>query len=253
MAASQSLSFYGQGLRDQVQEEVFDADRLIAETRLQNRPFEQLRDELEKYGKALDVELLDLINRDYTQLVSLSANLSGLDRSVDSLKTPIRQMLQEVSAVRSAVKSEVDRLETLLERKRHLQRIKSIAQRFILIDQTLSKMEELLSRDVSGSASASRSLVGANLWISSETSRLQRLTNDLNTLLFHIEKAGPSCPFVQANSHRIHNVETLLLSHLKDHFSRALSALDQVFLFTSSHLSASFHDVCLTQTSSSSF
>lgn len=40
--------------------------------------------------------MIELINRDYADFVNLSTNLTGLDRLIEALKTPLGQLREEV-------------------------------------------------------------------------------------------------------------------------------------------------------------
>nr|XP_053634651.1 uncharacterized protein LOC128690109 [Cherax quadricarinatus] len=57
---------------------------------------ESLRDDLGVYLKILRNAMIELINRDYADFVNLSTNLTGLDRLIEALKTPLGQLREEV-------------------------------------------------------------------------------------------------------------------------------------------------------------
>lgn len=57
---------------------------------------EALRDHLGVYLKILRSAMIELINRDYADFVNLSTNLTGLDRLIEALKTPLGQLREEV-------------------------------------------------------------------------------------------------------------------------------------------------------------
>lgn len=43
--------------------------------------------------------MIDLINKDYADFVNLSTNLTGLDRLIEALKTPLGQLREEVLVI----------------------------------------------------------------------------------------------------------------------------------------------------------
>lgn len=57
---------------------------------------ETLRDDLGVYLKILRSAMIELINRDYADFVNLSTNLTGLDRLIEALRTPLEQLRDEV-------------------------------------------------------------------------------------------------------------------------------------------------------------
>ena len=52
--------------------------------------------DLEKYGNALNVELVEIINKDYADFVNLSGNLVGMDKVVKELNEPINITEKEI-------------------------------------------------------------------------------------------------------------------------------------------------------------
>jgi len=55
-----------------------------------------MQDDLGMYLKLLRSAMIDLINRDYTDFVSLSSNLIGLDKAINELQVPLGQLREEV-------------------------------------------------------------------------------------------------------------------------------------------------------------
>lgn len=49
-----------------------------------------------QYFETLNVSMVELINKDYADFVSLSSNLVGLDRALSSLNEPLHRVKQDV-------------------------------------------------------------------------------------------------------------------------------------------------------------
>jgi hypothetical protein len=55
-----------------------------------------MRDDLGIYLKILRSAMIELINKDYTDFVTLSSNLIGLDKAINNLETPLGQLKEEM-------------------------------------------------------------------------------------------------------------------------------------------------------------
>ncbi|KAB0368458.1 hypothetical protein FD755_020224 [Muntiacus reevesi] len=75
--------------------EDFDVDHFVSDCwkRVQ---LEALRDDLELYYKLLKTAMVELINKDYADFVNLSTNLVGMDKALNQLSMPLRQLREEV-------------------------------------------------------------------------------------------------------------------------------------------------------------
>lgn len=71
---------------------------------------DQLRQDLEKYFKRLKGAMIDLINKDYHEFVSLSAHLADLDKQLVSLRTPISNIASDTKESRQCLDVEVSSL-----------------------------------------------------------------------------------------------------------------------------------------------
>jgi len=61
----------------------FDAHQFLTAQLEIHTPLELLRQDLRRYGERLKAQLIDLLNRDYTDFISLSSNLEGYDCVVE--------------------------------------------------------------------------------------------------------------------------------------------------------------------------
>ena len=56
---------------------------------------ESVRTDLREYSTSLENELVELINKDYTDFVNLSSNLAGIDEVLNELKEPLGKIKGE--------------------------------------------------------------------------------------------------------------------------------------------------------------
>lgn len=66
----------------------FSVDAFISDCR-KRVPLESVRTDLREYSTSLENELVELINKDYTDFVNLSSNLAGIDDVLNELRDPL--------------------------------------------------------------------------------------------------------------------------------------------------------------------
>lgn len=69
-------------------------DSFIADCR-KRVPLESVRNDLRDYFSSLETELVELINKDYTDFVNLSSNLAGIDEVLNELRGPLTEIKDE--------------------------------------------------------------------------------------------------------------------------------------------------------------
>ncbi len=88
----QPVSFH----RDVFNGENFRAETFLSDCRKRGIALESVLTDLKEYSSSLDNELLELINKDYQDFISLSSNLVGIDKVLSELRTPLKLIHQEV-------------------------------------------------------------------------------------------------------------------------------------------------------------
>lgn len=125
----------------------FSVDGFLHKNR--NAPsLEQLRDDLGIYLKDLRASMIDLINEDYADFVSLSANLVGLDQSIADIENPLVQFRKEVENIRSLLKECSSEVRQNLEKKQQFRVQKRNLQCYQKVEETLDKLESLLEHQL---------------------------------------------------------------------------------------------------------
>lgn len=202
-------------MQESFQSPNFIVDEFIAECR-RRVPLESVLNDVRGYGAALEHELVELINKDYTDFVNLSTNLTGIDKIVSDLRTAALALRKDLTVVRGAVDSSILEMEGRLEEKRAVTRKKETLQLFVNTAKTLAKIEKLLHI-----GDAEEKLV---LRADEETSNLiERVASDFNQVRFYASK-GTGLPFFeQIVSKRMLTIETILGDALVAIFKQALT------------------------------
>lgn len=111
---------------------------------------ESLRDNLGLYLKSLRSSMIDLINEDYADFVSLSANLVGLDQSIDSIQKPLEQFRDEIAGIKTMIDENVAEINDKLNNKRQLRELKRNLQSLKKVYEAIQKLDDLLANQLSG-------------------------------------------------------------------------------------------------------
>lgn len=159
--------------KNEFMKENFSVDEFLHKNR--NAPsLELLRDNLGLYLKGLRAAMIDLINEDYADFVNLSANLVGLDQTIETIQRPLEQFRSEIEGIHSLIEENVVELRGQLEQKRQLREFHRSLESLKKVYEITTKLEMLISQKLSGEESQSPQAVD-----------LERAALDLIQLKFH--------------------------------------------------------------------
>ncbi|CAH8486430.1 unnamed protein product [Schistosoma turkestanicum] len=124
----------------------FNSDDFILEQHRRGTSLEKLRDDLLQYSNILKSSLIELINQDYADFVSLSTNLVGLDKSIDTIVTPLKQLQSYISSVLAELESTDQELSAKLKSLQHIKNEKDYANSLFTLDSCVSRLERWLTQ-----------------------------------------------------------------------------------------------------------
>jgi hypothetical protein len=208
-----------------LQEEAFSVEAFIGDCRRRAPTLEHVLRDVAAYGRSVDANLVELINKDYKDFVALSANLQGLAGVRDELGEPLRALLRDLHAVRAALADALAALDRKLAERRELARKQRTLELLARLHATLARLEALLgvahatsfggAVDVSHLALRAASPASAAL--------LERLSADFAQLRF-CTAAAAALPLVRLLDHRIAFAERTFAAALAHLFADALAA-----------------------------
>merc|ERR1712137_100640 len=205
--------------KDTFDEDDFSVDQFLFDLRHRSLPLSSVLRDLRRYNSSLEAKLLELINQDYADFVSLSANLKGIDQTIDSLRVPVQSLHQEVASIRDSVTDEMSEVKEKMARKRQLEEKRQCLTLFLDVYQTICKIEALLRVGEADPIQFSAS--------DEDTSNLiQRVANDFNQLKYYVSRTK-DFPFVQNLGSRIDRIETTMQEGLETLFCDGLVAGDR--------------------------
>ena len=98
-----------------------------------------------QYHSSLSTAMFTLINKDYGDFLSLSANLAGLDKNIAELTNPMGELKQELLGLKSTMDAEITELEGRMRRRIEIREQRTLLQRFLNISASVDKIEKLLA------------------------------------------------------------------------------------------------------------
>jgi conserved oligomeric Golgi complex subunit 2 len=103
------------------------------------------RDDLGIYLKTLRSAMIELINEDYADFVSLSANFVNLDKSICKIKDPLTELREEILLVRTNLQDCMGEIEDCLKEKKKLRQMKKSLKTLEIVRFSSSKLKKLLT------------------------------------------------------------------------------------------------------------
>ncbi|KAL0048278.1 hypothetical protein WJX82_011732 [Trebouxia sp. C0006] len=122
----------------------FDADAYVSDLR-RFVPLETLSSQLQKYLTVLKGKLVEVINEDYNDFVSLSTKLVNVDGAVTQMQKPLLTLKDKLISAQAAVQSELSALNQGLQRRQQAAKVKALLELMQDTAHVMSKVEKLLA------------------------------------------------------------------------------------------------------------
>ncbi|XP_072970443.1 conserved oligomeric Golgi complex subunit 2 [Typha angustifolia] len=224
----------------------FDPESYIAELR-SFVPLESLATELRSHVAALQAELVDLINRDYADFVSLSTRLVDVDAAAARMRAPLAEFREKVAAFRAAVDTALAALRVGLRQRAEASAAREILELLLDTFHVVSKIEKLIKelsttpcdfantdvgsteKGLSNEVSVQHVENGTNLR-ETQSILLERIASEMNRLKFYISHAQ-NLPFIENMEKRIQGAALLLDTSLGHCFVDGLEHRDANAIF----------------------
>jgi len=194
----------------------FSAPAYLSTLSDRHQTLEDLRTDLRERSQALSKELLDLVNTNYEQFLSLGSDLKGGEEKVEDVRGKVRERRGEV--------------EGLLGEKRGVSREIALGRKLLEVDERLEELEDRLmvaslgrtvngSQEDSWSDSEDEDVEDEELAVDgavggTSTKKLQRLVVDCRQVEALTESIGKGHPFIIAQQSRIIRVRNTILLDL---------------------------------------
>ena len=216
----------------------FDAPAYLSTLSNRHQTLEDLRADLRERSQALSKELLDLVNTNYEQFLSLGSDLKGGEEKVEDVRVGLLGFKRGVEDVRGKVRERKAEVELLLREKKEASKQIALGRRLLELEARLQELEDRLmvaslGRRVNG--------VGEESWSESEdeedeedltaeegvggtsTKKLQRLVVDFRLVEQLASSIGKDHPFLAAQDSRLVRVRNTILLDLNTSLKQAIS------------------------------
>jgi DNA-directed RNA polymerase delta subunit len=207
-----------------------------------HQSLEDLRQELRGLEQSLNKELLDLVNENYQDFLSLGSALRGGEEKVEGVKVGVLSFQRDVKAIREKVEARRQEVDELLNEKRRLRTTADIGKDLLDYADRVEEIEHRLrieDNSSSGDAKADESETESDLYSSEdEDSDDEELADgtpamSLKRLERHVQKfvyltsiaarVGEKHPFLLAQQPRVAKVKSTVLLDLKTALEQATS------------------------------
>jgi hypothetical protein len=217
----------------------FDASTYLSTLSDRHQTLEDLRADLRERSQALSKELLDLINTNYEQFLSLGSDLRGGDEKVEDVRVGLLGFKRGLEEVKSKIKARGQNVENLLEEKTRVSKQISTGRKLLEVDACLEELEGKLmvasigrngslNRDDSWSDSGDEDedeeSTGGDGIGSANIKKLQRLVQDYRQVEHIAGAIGSHHPFMIAQEERLIRIKNTLLIDLSTALKQAQGA-----------------------------
>ncbi|KAG8376388.1 hypothetical protein BUALT_Bualt09G0058300 [Buddleja alternifolia] len=231
----------------------FDPESYISDLRT-FVPFDTLRSELRSHLGALKHELVELINRDYVDFVSLSTKLVDVDAAVVRMRAPLLEIKEKILAFRGSVHTSLTALQSRLKQRAQANEAREVLELLLDTFHVVSKVEKLIKELPSVPADWSSGIAnstekgqlsngnsfqhaenGTNLR-ETQSMLLERIASEMNRLKFYFTHAQgqqdgfdyvfTNMPFIENMEKRIQSASLLLDTSLGHCFVDGLEHRD---------------------------
>jgi hypothetical protein len=216
----------------------FDPSTYLSTLSNRHQTLEDLRSDLRERSQLLSKELLDLVNTNYEQFLSLGSDLRGGEEKVEDVRVGLLGFKRGVEDVRLKVRDRGHQVDLLLEEKTRVGKQTSIGRKMLEVDARLEDLEDKL---MVASLGRTGNGILEDSWSESEDEdgedevgerngvagtnckKLQMLVQDYRCVEQILRTIGIHHPFTIAQESRLVRLKNTLLLDLSTSLKRAYS------------------------------
>lgn len=216
----------------------FEPTTFLSSLRNRHQTLEDLRAELRSRSQDLNKELLDLVNENYQDFLSLGSSLQGGEEKVEEVRLGLLGFKREVQGLKDKVDERKKEIEELISKRKSIREDIQLGRTLLDIDQRLQKLEQRLmivsskpfeepedsdSVDLSESQDDSED----ERTTSVPTSRLQRHSQQFLYIQKLAAKIGPDHPYIVEQQGRMMRLKYTLLLDLSNALKQSIGLKDE--------------------------
>ncbi|PRW51049.1 conserved oligomeric Golgi complex subunit 2 [Chlorella sorokiniana] len=190
-------------------------------------PLETLSSELHAHLTALKNKLVEVINEDYNDFVSLSTKLVNVDGSLQRMQAPLLELQEKLEAVRSAISEQAGELASGLQRRQAVAEARALLELMQDTAHVMSKVDKLLGEVRAAGGAASEGVSPEEL--EARCRLLDRVASEVSRLQFYAAR-GQELEFMRALQPRIDGAAEQLQGSLDAALAATLGSQSPVAL-----------------------
>ncbi|KAJ5223746.1 hypothetical protein N7468_008288 [Penicillium chermesinum] len=218
----------------------FDPATFLSSLTNRHQSLEDLRQELRSLEQALNRELLDLVNENYQDFLSLGTALRGGEEKVEGVKVGLLSFQRDVKAIRDKVETRRKEVDDLLNEKRRLRSDADVGKDLLDYADRMEELEyRLMIKDKSSADSTAdesdtdSDIYGSEGEDSSEDEELadgatlvslKRLERHCHKYVFLVsiaQRIGENHPFILSQRARVSKIKSTVLLDLRTALEQA--------------------------------
>ncbi|KAL8694575.1 MAG: hypothetical protein Q9224_003541, partial [Gallowayella concinna] len=128
----------------------FDPHTYLSTLRNRHQTLEDLRADLRSRSQDINKELLDLVNENYEDFLSLGGSLRGGDEKVEEVRLGLMGFKRDVEGLKIMVDARRKEVEALVNQKKEIRRQMQVGRAVLEMDQRLCELEQSLMVTTNG-------------------------------------------------------------------------------------------------------
>jgi hypothetical protein len=215
----------------------FDAQTYLSSLRNRHQTLEDLRSDLRQRSQLLNRELLDLVNGNYEEFLSLGGDLKGGEEKVEGVRVGLLGFQREVEGIRKVVRDRARETGELLQEKKGLRKEIVLGRALLEVHERLEEVEEKLGikskegdEDDEDDDDDEEDDTSSDLESSAYASAAKRLRKQAEQYLLIVcqsSKIGQNHPFLVSLQPRVDEVRKTLILDLSASLRQAKSSNDR--------------------------
>ncbi|KAI4745825.1 hypothetical protein E4T50_03809 [Aureobasidium sp. EXF-12298] len=205
----------------------FTPEAYLSTLHNRHQTLEDLRSDLRHRSSLISTELLDLVNSNYEEFLSLGSRLKGGEEKIEEIRVGVLGFGREVGGVRDLVASRTQEVGALLDEKKRIRKDILVGRRLLEIEERLEDLEARLMVEPNNSLSGNNPSANdedsddededdeeGDTATSTTLSRLRKHAQAY-LLLTHLTQKVLEHPFVTVQQSRLLRVRNTLLLDLR--------------------------------------
>lgn len=214
--------------------EKFDASEYLSTLADKHQTLEDLREDLSERSQSLSKELLDLVNDNYEQFLSLGSDLRGGEEKIEDLRVGMLGLKRGFKEVKSQVTTRRQKVDELLDEKKDIAKQINAGRKMLELDARMEELEEKLMMTSLDHTTQEEAFSDSEdeedefSEVMSEDARvkqLRRLVKDYRQM-GQLSLSIGECAFVTTQAPRVERIRNTLLLDLATELKKAKGSED---------------------------